>query len=294
MTRPYLILLRPANIVTAIADILAGIAIAGVTLDQLITTEWWQGLLLVLSTIGLYGGGVVFNDYFDADLDGVERPERPIPSGQVSKSDAARFGTVLLLTGIFAATLVNLWSGLLAFLIAGFALIYDKYAKHHAVLGPFTMALCRAGNLLLGVSIVTASLFNLWPVGLLPFLFIAAVTITSQGEAIGNNRMAIALAIALDLAVALILVVMGVKKILNLTYLLPLLVIWLGVNLQAKVRAIVKNEPKQIMNAVKTGVLSLILLDASYAASFGNLLFGLIVVALLPISLILAKKFAVT
>src|SRR5690606_42047548 len=76
----YLRLTRPANIVTAIADILAGIAVAGAAAYLTFTevhadkgpgiSSW---LWLCLSTIGLYGGGVAFNDVFDAELDRIER-----------------------------------------------------------------------------------------------------------------------------------------------------------------------------------------------------------------------------
>ena len=64
----YLQLTRPANVVTAVADIWAGFAIAGAW-DGMATnwiygdqTYWWNLLWLSLSTIGLYGGGVAFND----------------------------------------------------------------------------------------------------------------------------------------------------------------------------------------------------------------------------------------
>jgi 4-hydroxybenzoate polyprenyltransferase len=70
-------LMRPANIVTAYADILAGYAAVGATDHRALG-------LLMIATTGLYGGVVVFNDVFDAKLDAVERPERPIPSGGVS------------------------------------------------------------------------------------------------------------------------------------------------------------------------------------------------------------------
>ncbi|MGB3292783.1 MAG: hypothetical protein WBB01_07355, partial [Phormidesmis sp.] len=76
--RAYLQLMRPANVVTAWADILAGYA-AGLGVGVIAfpsTTLVW----LLLATTGLYAGGVVFNDVFDAELDTVERPERPIPS----------------------------------------------------------------------------------------------------------------------------------------------------------------------------------------------------------------------
>ena len=110
----YLVLMRPANIVTAIADILAGVAIAGIALSQIPDTSLLNVLLLVLSTIGLYGGGIVFNDYFDYEIDKEERPERPLPSGKVTKKQAAILGGSLLLIGFVSASMVGMWSGLIA------------------------------------------------------------------------------------------------------------------------------------------------------------------------------------
>ena len=78
--------MRPANIVTAIADILAGIVITGYL--KFPEYSLLPVFFLVLASVGLYGGGVVFNDVFDADLDKIERHERPIPSGLISKQSA--------------------------------------------------------------------------------------------------------------------------------------------------------------------------------------------------------------
>ena len=98
MFKPLLSLTRPANLVTAVADVLAGMAIAGYFLlyEPNVGAIGW----LCLATVGLYGGGVVFNDVFDADLDAIERPERPIPSGAVSKQTAMVLGISLLAVGI--------------------------------------------------------------------------------------------------------------------------------------------------------------------------------------------------
>ena len=79
------------------------------------SADFWQNLLwLSLSTIGLYAGGVAFNDIADAELDAVERPERPIPSGRASKSTAIIFATSLLVFGVAMAFLVNWIAGVLA------------------------------------------------------------------------------------------------------------------------------------------------------------------------------------
>ncbi|MCP9762107.1 UbiA family prenyltransferase, partial [Lacihabitans soyangensis] len=129
--KAYLQLCRPANIITAIADILAGVAIASFA-TPLTEINPFGVILLCISTIGLYGGGIVFNDIFDLELDKIERPERAIPSGRISLRNAYIFGTVLLLIAIISAFSNGSLSGIIATLIAISALVYDKYGKHHS------------------------------------------------------------------------------------------------------------------------------------------------------------------
>jgi 4-hydroxybenzoate polyprenyltransferase len=148
----YLRLTRPANIVTAVADILAGwaIAICFIGKNDIFFFDFQTHRLtfLILATIGLYGGGVVMNDVADYKLDKIERPERPIPSGLASRTGATILGIGLLLFGIFCASMVSCLSGAIAVAIALLALIYDFFGKHHNFLGPINMGMCRGGNLL--------------------------------------------------------------------------------------------------------------------------------------------------
>jgi 4-hydroxybenzoate polyprenyltransferase len=178
--------MRPANIVTSVADVLAGIAISGYFLS--VDQEFLPVFLLCLSTIGLYGGGIVFNDVFDVDLDRIERPERAIPSGAISKKEATLLGIILLGIGFLAAIAFSLRSGIIAFLILVFALVYNKFSKHHAFLGPLNMGVCRGMNLLLGVSIVSLSLQSLYLLGLIPLIYIFSITMISQGEVHGASK----------------------------------------------------------------------------------------------------------
>lgn len=292
---PYLVLIRPANILTAIADIIAGFAIAGVLGNLELGGHFPNLIWLLFSTMGLYAGGIVFNDFFDLETDRMERPERILPSGRVTERQAVVFGALLLLGGILAALQVSLASGLIAVAIAVLALLYDKIGKHHPFFGPLNMGLCRGLNLLLGMSIVSlGSLHNLWLLMLLPVVFIGAVTLTSRGEVSGNNRQSVILALLLDLVVAVTLLILGLREILNLKVLIPFVVLWLAMNLYAKLRAIISNEPRQVMRAVKTGVISLIPLNASYVAGFGHWIFALMVLLLLPLAILLSRKFAVT
>jgi len=296
----YLQLTRPANVVTAIADIWAGFAIAGAWTYILI--DWGSGsneflinlAWLSLSTIGLYAGGVAFNDVFDAELDAVERPERPIPSGRVSKISAAWMSFLLLVLGVVAAAQVNLIAAGIALAVAALAVLYDYWGKHQNFLGPINMGLCRSGNLLLGVSVIPETLPTFWPLGLIPLIFVAAITMISRGEVHGKNRNALYGGLAMYL---LVIIVIGAMPILHYTpvvEVLPFLAFLSYMIFPPLIKAIRSQDPKLIGKSVKAAVISLIIVNASIAVAFAGWKIGIIVLLLLPISLWLAKKFAVT
>ncbi|KFF08899.1 UbiA-like protein EboC [Flavobacterium hydatis] len=290
-----LTLLRPANIVTAVTDILAGIAISGVLIFYSDNNNFIiNALLLITSTIGLYGGGIVFNDIFDLKSDAINRPERILPRGLVSKKEAVFLGCLMLLMGVGLAFIVSVLSGILAFIISLLALSYDKISKHYPVIGPLNMGLCRGGNLLLGMSISNDAVYNYWYIGIIPILFIAAITLTAKKEASGNNKGSILFALFLDAIVVALFIYIGQLLGFRFLILLPFLLFWYGINFIAKYKAFIYNQPVNIQKAVKTGVLSLIPLNASYVAGSAGLVYALFVLALLPLSILLSKKFAVT
>jgi len=296
----YLQLMRPANIVTSWADVLAGFAASGSIM--FLNTETGQAVLatlvplacLLVATTGLYGGGVVFNDVFDAELDSQERPERPIPSGRASRQGAILLGSLLLLVGIVAAFQVSWLSAILAPSIAVAALLYDAFGKHHPVLGPLNMGVCRGGNLLLGISVVPAMVEEYWFLALIPIVYIAAVTAISRGEVHGTKGNTGIIALLLIGIVIAGLVGLGLLKDYEVLAALPFLALFAGRVLLPFIKAVREPTPNQIRMAVKAGVLSLIVLDATVAAGFSSLFYGLLVLSLLPLSIALAQIFAVT
>lgn len=286
--------MRPANIVTSIADVLAGVAISGYFIHQANQFEnLVPVILLCLSTVGLYGGGVVFNDVFDAELDSVERPERPIPSGLISKKEASTLGILLLTAGIILAFLVSTISGLLAFCITVSALVYDKLGKHHKLLGPLNMGLCRGLNLLLGISILPLEVQHCWFLAIVPIIYIASITMISRGEVHGGSKITLYTAALLYiLVIASILYFSWVKG--NLFFALIFLVPFAWMIFIPLFKAVREPVGKNIGKAVKAGVLALILMNAAWAAAFGALYLAIVIIILLPLSLKLGKLFAVT
>ena len=286
----YLQMMRPANIVTAWADILAGFAASGAVGLLNIQVLGW----LLLATTGLYGGGIVLNDVFDAELDAKERPERPIPSGRASRQGATLLGSALLVTGVVAAAQVSLLSATLASGIALAATLYDAVGKHHPILGPLNMGACRGGNLLLGISAVPAMIGEHWFLAVIPIIYIAAVTTISRGEVHGAKGITGIIALLLIGLVIAGLLGLGLLQDYQVLAALPFVALFAVRVLLPFIKAVREPKPEQIRIAVKAGVLSLIVLDATVAAGFATLPYGLLVLSLLPISMALAQIFAVT
>lgn len=289
-------LCRPANLPTAAADILAGIAIScffsGIASVDYFLVDTGTITLLVFSSVFLYAGGVVLNDVFDAKLDAVERPERPIPSGIVSIKEGASLGAILMLLGCALAVMVSDISGYIAIILAATIYMYDAIAKKHTFFGPLVMGICRGLNLLLGISIL-GELPIIW-ITIIPVLYIFAITLISRGEVHGDNKKHIVMA-AVIYATVIALIATGVAiHSTNLLISIPFLTLFAVMIYRPLVKAYKENSPEHIKKAVMAGVLSLVIMDACWAAGFSNWYIAIGILLLLPLSIMLSKLFAVT
>ena len=286
-TWPYLQLMRPANLVTAAADILAGYAAAGLPGVRSL-------VLLVVASIGLYGGGVVLNDVFDAKLDAAERPERPIPSGRASIRNASLLGVLLLTGGITTASFVSWFSGAIAAAVAALAVTYDAWSKHHSLIGPMNMAACRGLNVLLGVSSAPFLISHRWYLGLLSCVYVAAITLLSAGEVHGGRRKISLLALQLVGLVIAGLLVLGNSPAYAVLAALPFIALFSWRVLPPFTRAYFEPQPATIRRAVLVGVLSLIVLDSAVGAGYAGILYGAGILSLSLVAGGMARLFAVT
>ena len=293
--RGYAILTRPANLPTAASDILAGLAIVSFTSGEglsLLLLHKWNALFLVLSSICLYAGGVVLNDVFDIEVDTIERPERPIPSGLILIKSATLFGIFLFVLGVLFAFLSNALSGYLAIALCMVIVLYDALGKKHSFFGPLNMGLCRGFNLILGMSLM-GSISNLW-YAIIPVVYIFAITLISRGEVHGENKRHIVWAGALYLVVVFFVIGIVFDATGRFFEIIPFIALFSFLIFKPLIKAYKVNSPSNIKGAVVGGVLSLIVLDASLAAGFLNWWYGLLILLLLPLSKRLSKLFAVT
>lgn len=101
----YLELARPLNgIIAFISAWLGGMFASQGRMENLLNV---QLLLVSVSALVLLSAGNAINDYCDYEIDRINRPRRPLPSGRVRRRDALIFAILLVAIGIWLGALIN-------------------------------------------------------------------------------------------------------------------------------------------------------------------------------------------
>ena len=169
-------LVRAPAALTVIGDTMAGGHAGGARFSR---RQW----LLPLASVFLYSGGMALNDYADRELDAVERPERPIPSGRVAPRRALGIAAACMAVGLgLAATGGGRRALTVAVPLVGAIVAYNTVLKDTAI-GPVTMAACRGLDVMMGAGGARAAA----PAAATVALHTAGVTAQSRGEVHGGS-----------------------------------------------------------------------------------------------------------
>ncbi|WP_405056484.1 UbiA family prenyltransferase [Kribbella sp. NBC_01505] len=190
MLRALVELVRAPAGLTVPGDVLAGAAAAG-------DLRVGRAVGLSASSICIYWAGMALNDWADRELDAVERPERPIPSGRVPAQTAFNLAAGLTVGGLVLSALSGGRSTLAtSTALAATAWSYDVVAKN-SVAGPAVMAAARSLDVLVGAGPQRRR-------ALAPALAIGAhilgVTTLSRGEVHGGTPTPARLSLAVSAA----------------------------------------------------------------------------------------------
>ncbi len=135
---------RVSNLPTVWSNVLTGIGLAGTATADL------RLLLLVVSLSLFYTGGMFLNDAFDRGFDANARPERPIPSGQVSAAQVHLFGFGMMVVGLVLLAWVGYryepltqWRPVAAGLALAGAIVFYNWHHKNNPLSPLVMGVCR-------------------------------------------------------------------------------------------------------------------------------------------------------
>lgn len=178
----YLSILRPTNavvsgLVAVLAFLIAGGAPGPVVLS------------LFLAATLITGAGNAVNDYYDAAIDRVNRPDRPIPSGRVSERGAARYAALLFLAGCLLAVPAGPAPVLIAATNAALLWLYAARLKRVALVGHLAVAYLAASIFVFGGAAAgLAGLEEILPLALITALGTVARELVKAAEDVEGDR----------------------------------------------------------------------------------------------------------
>ncbi|MDO9033718.1 MAG: geranylgeranylglycerol-phosphate geranylgeranyltransferase [Methanoregula sp.] len=167
---------RPANaVVSGITAIIAYLIATGTVIPSAV-------LLLVIVTL-ITAAGNVINDYFDADIDRINRPSRPIPSGTVSPIAARGFAVTLFLAGLLAALFTPPLCLSIALINTLILVLYAAKLKSLPVVGNAAVAYLTASIFLFGGAFAGGNaLILMLPLAVITFLATMARELLKDAE----------------------------------------------------------------------------------------------------------------
>ncbi len=127
---------RPSNVIITGLTIFAGVLIFG-------KGEFDVLKLALLSAIAgalIDAGGNIINDFFDVEIDKVNKPHRPIPSGLISRGFALFLYFITTVSGLILALFLNKYAFTIALISTVIIFSYSFKLKRIPLLGNLTVA----------------------------------------------------------------------------------------------------------------------------------------------------------
>ena len=145
-------LVRPLNCVFTGVAVIIGIVVTAGRLDMPLNLP----ILAFAAAALVAAGGNAVNDYFDRDIDRINRPERPIPSGQITQKEALTATRLLFVLGIVLAALLNIYCVLLAAVNSIVLTLYSWGLKKRGLVGNLAIGYLVGSSLLFGGLAISA------------------------------------------------------------------------------------------------------------------------------------------
>jgi len=160
----YVELARPVNVLIVAGSVLVGALASGV---------FPAGLPVLLSCLVaalITAGANAVNDVYDLQIDRINKPRRPLPSGRLDRTQAIRLAIVLMVLAVGLSPSLGFWGFLIALAVAILLVTYSARLKRTPLWGNLTVALAAGLAFLYGGIAVGRPWPALIPAGL-AFLF---------------------------------------------------------------------------------------------------------------------------
>ncbi len=148
----------------------------------------------------LSGSALTLNDYFDIEVDKINTPQRPIPAGLLTPSEAIWLTGIATLIGLTTALLMGPLAFVLGIVFWGIGVLYNWRYKAYGLWGNLMVAASVGTTFLLG-GIAMGQPLNkvVWFFGLIAFLIDLAEEIAGDAMDMEGDRKRRSKSIALTL-----------------------------------------------------------------------------------------------
>jgi len=106
----------------------------------------------------LTGASMVINDYYDRDIDAINEPTRPIPSGIIKPRESIILTAALMTIGLFSATMTNIICVLMALASWAISLTYSTVGKRTGLPGNLLVSTCISTPFIYGGAVLTGNI----------------------------------------------------------------------------------------------------------------------------------------
>jgi geranylgeranylglycerol-phosphate geranylgeranyltransferase len=178
------------------------------------------------------GSALILNDYFDLEVDKVNAPNRPLPSGLVSPSETIILTMITILVGLAAAIAISVPAFLLCIIAAIVGILYNWKFKEAGLLGNLMVSTSVALTFILG-GVAVGKPWNkiVWMFSLIAFLIDLGEEIAGDAMDVEGDKKRGSKSIAILSGKALALRLSGsLFGLVVLISLIPVLFHWLGIS----------------------------------------------------------------
>ncbi len=134
---------RPVSTLSGVLAVVLGGYVAA-------TGEWGKVALAALSTMLISAAANAWNDYLDVEIDKINQPKRPLPSGMVSLRAALNFSFTLAVLSIIVAAFINGHALLIAISSNILLYVYSWKMKSTVLVGNAIVAFISAMSAVFG------------------------------------------------------------------------------------------------------------------------------------------------
>jgi geranylgeranylglycerol-phosphate geranylgeranyltransferase len=151
----YLRLMRPVNCLMMGFAVIVGATLAS---PDVLSAFWKYLAFGFITGFTLTGASMAINDYYDREIDAINEPNRPIPSGLIKPEEVLTLAVALTAIGFAVAYLTNFFCFVTAIFAWLIFVTYTTVGKRSGLPGNFLVSICVSIPLVYGSYVIAGAI----------------------------------------------------------------------------------------------------------------------------------------